>query len=71
MTTINLKTGENVTLIPYIGEVRKQMIIERQASENPIKDDLELSKIKGIANIRGREILNWIDENKTNFKIIY
>jgi len=69
MKTINLKTGENVTLIPHIGEVRKRLIIERQAGENPIKDDLELSKIKGIANIRGIQILTWIADN--NFKIIY
>jgi len=69
MKTINLKTGENVTLIPHIGEVRKQLIIERQKGENPIKDDLELSKIKGIANIRGIQILTWIADN--NFKIIY
>jgi len=69
MKTINLKTGENVTLIPHIGEVRRRLIIERQAGENPIKDDLELSKIKGIANIRGRQILTWIAEN--NYKIIY
>ncbi len=69
MKTINLKTGENVTLIPHIGEVRKQLIIERQAGENPIKDDLELSKIKGIANIRGRQILAWLADN--NYKIIY
>ena len=69
MKTINLKTGENVTLIPHIGEVRKQLIIERQAGDNPIKDDLELTKIKGIANIRGIQILTWIADN--NFKIIY
>jgi len=71
MKKINLKTGENVTLIPYIGEVRKQKIIERQAGENPIKDDLELSKVKGIGNIRGRQILNWIDAAKGIIKIIY
>ena len=68
---IHLKTGENVTLIPHIGIVRKGIIIERQASETPIKDDLELSKIKGIGNIRGRQILNWIDVNKDKIKIIY
>lgn len=71
MTTINLSRNENIELIPHIGPVRAEKIYKRQQTETPIMDDLELSKIKGIANIRGREILKWIDDNKDKIQIIY
>lgn len=69
MKTISLKNKKEVQELPHIGEVRAGLIVAKQNSDNPIKDDLELSKIKGIGNVRGREILKWIDKN--NVKIIY
>lgn len=68
MKILKLKT-DDLTVIPHIGKIREAKIKEQQLSNRPIKDDLELSKIKGIGNIRGREILKWIEEN--NIKIIY